>query len=277
MQQKEFASSLAAADQRTFYRDVLNEMNQSRIRYLVGGGYALDHYTGIARDSKDLDLVLEPANALAVLQLFSALGYRTELCFPHWLGKIFGDNHVVDIIFNSGNGLCKVDDDWFDHSVPGEILGTTVKLCPAEELIWTKSFIMERERYDGADIAHLVRARGTELDWSRLLRRFDTDWQVLLSHLILFSFIYPCERALVPRWVLNDLVQRMQSQIAERAPCDRVCRGTLLSRSQYRVDVETWGYEDARHQPIGSMTPEETMKWTKAGEEQPHGKKKPAA
>ncbi len=277
MQKEDFTTSSSAVDQRAFYTDVLNAMNQSRIRYLVGGGYALDHYTGIARDSKDLDLVLEPANALAVLQLFSGLGYRTELCFPHWLGKIFGDNHVVDIIFSSGNGLCNVDDDWFEHSLPGEILGTAVMLCPAEELIWTKGFIMERERYDGADIAHVVRARGMELDWARLLRRFDPHWQLLLSHLVLFSFIYPCERDLVPRWVLNDLVQRMQSQIAEHAPCDRTCRGTLLSRSQYRVDVETWGYQDARHQPIGSMTPEETMNWTNAGEERSNRKKKPAA
>ena len=276
MEKEEFASSSSAVEQHTFYRGVLNAMNRSKIRYLVGGGYALDHYTGIGRDSKDLDLVLEAPNALAVLQVFSALGYRTELCFPHWLGKIFGDSYVVDIIFSSGNGLCHVDNDWFEHSVPGEILGTAVMLCPAEELIWTKGFIMERERYDGADIAHLVRARGPELDWSRLLRRFGAHWQVLLSHLILFSFVYPGERALVPRWVLNDLAQRMESQIADDAQCDRACRGTLLSRSQYRIDVEAWGYEDPRHQPIGSMTPEEIRNWTKAGEEQSDRKKKPA-
>ena len=113
-------------------------MNDSQIPYLVGGGYALDHYTGIARDSKDLDLLLEPAHARAILKLFSAHGYRTELCFPHWLGRVFGGDDVVDIIFSSGNGLCRVDNAWFEHAVSGDILGVTVKLCPAEELIWTK-------------------------------------------------------------------------------------------------------------------------------------------
>ncbi|HEX5607907.1 MAG TPA: hypothetical protein VFY96_15390 [Candidatus Binatia bacterium] len=256
---------------------MLNLINDSQIPYLVGGGYALDHYTGIVRNSKDLDLVLEPAHAMAVLKLFSAHGYRTELCFPHWLGKIFGDNYVVDIIFSSGNGICKVDNAWFEHSVPGGILGIAMKFCPAEELIWTKGFIMERERYDGADIAHLLRTRGAQLDWSRLLGRFDPHWQVLLSHLILFDFIYPAERALVPRWVINDLLQRMQSESADHAPRARLCRGTLLSRSQYRIDVENCGYEDARQQPIGSMTPEQAMNWTKAGEEQLERKKIPAA
>jgi hypothetical protein len=274
--QKDSASKSAASAQHAFYRDVLNLMNDSQIPYLVGGGYALDHYTGIARDSKDLDLLLEPAHARAILKLFSAHGYRTELCFPHWLGKVFGGDDVVDIIFSSGNGLCRVDNAWFEHAVSGDILGVTVKLCPAEELIWTKGFIMERERYDGADIAHLVRTRGAQLDWSRLLRRFDTHWQVLLSHLVLFDFIYPAEQRLVPCWVINELVQRMQNQSADCAPRNRVCRGTLLSRSQYRVDVESWGYEDARQQPIGSMTPEEAMNWTKAGEEQVDRKKIPA-
>jgi aminoglycoside-2''-adenylyltransferase len=277
MQKEDSPPSSAATGQHAFYRDVLNLINNSQIPYLVGGGYALDHYTGIVRHSKDLDLVLQPTHAMAVLKLFSADGYRTELCFPHWLGKIFGDNDVVDIIFNSGNGICKVDNDWFAHSVPGEVLGITVKLCPAEELIWTKGFIMERERYDGADIAHLVRARGAQLDWSRLLRRFDQHWQVLLSHLILFDFIYPSERARVPCWVVNDLMQRIQSESADDAARNRLCRGTLLSRSQYRVDVEACGYEDARQQPIGSMTPEEATNWTKAGEEQIEGKKIPAA
>jgi hypothetical protein len=211
-------SKSAASAQHAFYRDVLNLMNDSQIPYLVGGGYALDHYTGIARDSKDLDLVLEPAHAEAILKLFSAHGYRTELSFPHWLGKIFGGNDVVDIIFSSGNGLCRVDNDWFEHAVPGEILGVMVKLCPAEELIWTKGFIMERERYDGADIAHLVRARGAQLDWPRLLRRFDSHWQVSSRPLDFFRFHLPSgKKALVPCWVVNDLLQRIQGESVDDA------------------------------------------------------------
>lgn len=79
----------------------------------------------------------------------------------------------------------------------------------------------------------------------------------------------------MPCWVIDDLLQRVQSQSADCAPRNPVCRGTLLSRSQYRVDVESWGYEDPRQQPIGSMTPDEAMNWTKAGEEQVDRKKSP--
>jgi hypothetical protein len=43
-----------------------------------------------------------------------------------------------------------------------------------------------------------------------------------------------------------------------------VCQGTLLSRAQYLVDVDEWGYEDARMQPRGAMTEDQVRQWTAA-------------
>ena len=76
---------------------------------------------------------------------------------------------------------------------------------------------MERERYDGADVAHLLRAHGDRLDWPRLLRRFGPHWRVLLSHLVLFGFIYPGERALVPAWVMDAAARAPAPRDAQRA------------------------------------------------------------
>ena len=42
----------------------------------------------------------------------------------------------------------------------------------------------------------------------------------------------------------------------------KVCQGTLLSRAQYLVGVDEWGYEDARLTPRGTMTEEQTAEWT---------------
>jgi hypothetical protein len=112
-------------------------------------------------------------------------------------------------------------------------------------MIWQKAYIMERERFDGADIAHLLRARGQALDWDRLLQRMDPHWEVLLAHLILFRFIYPAEQHVVPAWVMEDLLRR--SPAVPRGPdAGRTFRGTLLSRYQYLMDLEVWGYDDAR-------------------------------
>ena len=161
-----------------------------------------------------------------------------------------------------------MDNTWFENAPQVEILNMIVKLIPPEELIWSKSFIMERERYDGADIAHILRACGKNLDWQRLLNRFGSHWRLLLSHLILFGFIYPTERSQIPDWVMKGLIGRLQNDMESSPATDRVCQGTLLSRIQYIVDIECWGYEDARLIPRGNMTSEEIAHWTEAAEEE---------
>jgi hypothetical protein len=250
-----------------FYRRALQTLQGSGIPFLVGGAYALQRYTGIVRHTKDFDIFVRPADCQRVLDTFAAAGFRTELTFPHWLGKVFGNGDFVDVIFSSGNGVATVDDGWFEHAVDGEIFGEAVKLCPVEETIWSKGYVLERERYDGADIAHLLRARGRDLDWRRLVGRYGRHWRVLLSHLVLFGFIYPSERDAVPAWVLEELTGRLRKEAEAPPKKKKVCQGTLISREQYLTDVEQWGYEDARLRPGGPMSPGDVQIWTEAIEE----------
>jgi hypothetical protein len=131
-------------------------------------------------------------------------------------------------------------------------------------MVWSKGYIMERERYDGADVAHIIRACGAELDWSRLLRRFGRDWPVLLTHLILFGYIYPAERKQIPAWVMHKLVRRLSEEHKSGDAAERVCRGTLLSREQYLPDIRRWKYKDPRLSPLGKMSQEAVAHWTAA-------------
>jgi hypothetical protein len=102
------------------------------------------------------------------------------------------------------------------------------------------------------------------MDWQRLLQRFDTHWRILLSHLILFGFVYPGERSLIPGWMIEKLSKRLKED-GGRDEGTGLCRGTLLSREQYLDDIERWGYNDARLRPTtGAMTPEEVTRWTAA-------------
>jgi hypothetical protein len=245
------------------YRHALRTLNAVGAPYLVGGAYAYGHYTGIHRHTKDLDIFVRPQDCDGVLALLRQAGYRTEVTFSHWLGKAFGGDYLIDVIFSSGNGLCVVDDDWFAHAPRAELLGVPVLLSPPEEMIWSKAFIMERERYDGADINHLLYSCGAHLDWDRLVSRFESHWPVLLSHLVLFAFAYPNARDRVPARVLEDLLGRAigASSIAPEG----VCRGTLLSR-QYLHDVRRHGYRDARLEG-GGMTAEQLARWTAAFED----------
>src|SRR4051812_9416269 len=219
-----------------FYRHVLQTLNASGVPVLVGGAYAMAHYTGIERRTKDLDLFLLRRDYDRATRALTQAGYLTEPKFPHWLGKVHSSPFCVDLIFDSGNGLTPVDEAWFRHAVDAHVLDVPAKLMPVEEIIASKAFIMERERYDGADIAHLLRARAATLDWPRLMQRIGTNWRVLLSHVILFGFVYPSQRDDVPASVMDELLERLRDEMASPAPRHPVCRGTLLSREQYLHD-----------------------------------------
>jgi hypothetical protein len=257
-----------AVDQRglAFFQEALRMLDAARIPFLVGGAYAAHVYTGIHRNTRDFDVFVRPEHSGEVLELFRRSGYRTELTFHHWLGKIHHRGYYVDVIFSSGNGVCEVDDAWFAHATPAEVLGKSVLLCPVEEMIWSKAFIMERERFDGADIMHLIRANADRMDWDRLVARFGKHSRILLAHLVVFGFVYPRERDRIPSQVMSELIGRLD----DTAPVvngAEPCQGTLLSRSQYIPDLE-WGYRDGRLPPYGNMTPEEVEAWTDAASEE---------
>jgi hypothetical protein len=248
-----------------FYRRAIDILDRAEVPFLVGGAYALAHYTDVVRHTKDFDMFLRSEDSPRALDAFGAAGFHTELTFAHWLAKVFCGEDFVDLIFSSGNGVAKVGDAWFEHAPPARFLGREVRLCPVEEMIWSKAFVVERERYDGADINHLIRAHGAAMDWKRVLHNFGPHWRVLLSHLVLYGFVYPSDRDRVPTGVMQELLGRLRRELESPPPRRRVCRGTLLSRIQYVVDLEQWGYEDARLDAESGMTEGQADAWTDAG------------
>jgi hypothetical protein len=249
---------------RDFYARTMEALNKARLPFLVGGGSALCHYTGIQRDAKDFDIFVRRDEYDGIMQVLSAEGFHTELTFPHWLGKAACEHGYVDVIFSSGNGVSTVDDLWFKHAQPAQVFGVPTLICPVEETIWSKAFIMERERDDCADVMHLLLACAGSLDWIRLITRFGAHWRVLFSHLCLFGFVYPSDRDRIPQWVMNGLMRRMERETRDSPPAEKICQGTLLSREQYLVDVQSWGYADARHTNASTMTPDDVVLWTEA-------------
>ena len=220
---------------------------------------------GISRSTKDFDLYVRPNDVKAAFRALAHAGYKTELRFPHWLAKATYEGDILDLIFRAGNGLCEVDDSWFDRAREDELLGVPVKLCATEEMIWMKAYIMERERFDDADIAHILRCCAAEIDWVHLVRQFGSDWRVLLTHL--FGYIYAGERARIPAAIMEDLVTRLRSE-TRTAGRERLCRGTLLSRQQYLVDVQEWGLRDARLEERVEMNERDIADWTDAIEKE---------
>jgi hypothetical protein len=251
------------------YASALEALNRAEVPYLVGGTYAFERYTGIARATKDLDLFVRREDRDRALSVLADMGLRTEVAFPHWLAKAHQGDATIDVIYGAGNGVAMVDDEWFEHGVAGEVLGVPTRLVPVVEMIWSKAFLMEKFRYDGADVAHLLLQQGRNLDWGRLLRRFETEWRVLLAHLTLFGFIYPAHRTLVPADLIATLCYRLRRESDSPGPDDAGCQGVLLSRKQYRVDVEQWGFRDARLDGAAGLSERDVDTWTRAAPGEP--------
>jgi hypothetical protein len=142
-------------------------------------------------------------------------------------------------------------------------------------MIWMKAYIMERERFDGADIAHILQSCAEKLDWPHLVHRFGPDWRVLLSHLVLFGYIYPGERDKIPAAIMDDLIARLQSE-KRTAGAEHICRGTLLSRKQYLLDIQERGFRDARLQQRVHMNAKDIVHWTRAIAKEEKARGKPA-
>jgi len=251
--------SAAEQEEHEAHREALRLLQEQGLEPLVGGAYALKTHTGIWRDTKDLDLFLRKDQVQRALDVLARAGYRTEMTDEIWLAKAYSGPWFVDLIFSSGNGIATVDERWRSRAAPGTVLGLQALVVPAEEMIWQKAFIQERERFDGADIHHLLRCKGGHLDWDHLLKRFgERHWEVLLVHLITYRYAFPCEKDQVPETVMRELIRRLEQRESEPAGADRICRGTLLSRQQYLHETNVEGYRDARETETEGWTGDRT-------------------
>src|SRR4029453_16894676 len=89
-----------------FYKRVIEALQEAHIDFLVGGTYALFKYTGIGKDTKDLDLFIRRRDWANATRSLAREGIETDLTYPHWLGKAFGGRQrefFVDLIFSGGN------------------------------------------------------------------------------------------------------------------------------------------------------------------------------
>jgi hypothetical protein len=239
--------------EREVYREALQTLNRAGVPYVVSGLYAINVYTGVYRETKDLDLLMEPTVVVAAAVALKAEGFRTVLEEPHWLAKGL-KGAQVDLIFGMANGIGFIDEAWYTNSRPAILAATPVRVAPPEDLIWHRLFIGERHRFDMADVVHLILHLGRDLDWDRLLRRVGDDWRLLGSQIHFFDYVYPEHRDRIPDPVRERIEVLARSERAA-APTGSapLCRGTMLSLYSFAIDVNEWGFEDARRKMVARV------------------------
>jgi Nucleotidyl transferase of unknown function (DUF2204) len=153
------------AKQKELFREVLTLLEEARVVYAAAGAAALQEYTGICRYTKDLDIFLSASAASAALLLLHEHGFKTEARDPVWLAKAHRREFFVDLITGMSNGVLAVDKSWIERARPATIFGVKTRVLAPEELLTSKLFVARRERFDGADIAHIIYASRGKLQW----------------------------------------------------------------------------------------------------------------
>jgi Nucleotidyl transferase of unknown function (DUF2204) len=228
------------AEQEALFREVIELMERDRVPFAISGAFALHEHTGIWRDTKDLDLFLPAVEVSRALKLLENDGFDTEIADPVWLAKARRDGYFVDLITGMSNGVIRVDRSWIARASRTNIFGASAQVLAPEELIASKVFVTRRERFDGADICHVIYGTRGKIDWQRLLDLVGEHWQMLFWYLVLYHYIYPASTEYVPRAVWDELLQRFKVELAHPNRAMEF-RGSLIDEHMFAIDVLEWG------------------------------------
>ena len=218
-------------------------MNVAGIPYAVAGAFALQKYTGIWRITKDLDLFIKIEDIPRAMTHLEEQGFRCETLDPVWLAKAHRGEYFVDLISGMSNAVIVVDDSWMTRAQPAFIAGVKSQIVSPEDLIGSKLFVTRRERFDGADIAHIIYRTQGKIEWARVTELAGEHWEILLWALMLFRYVYPAHTAYVPAPLWQDLLSRYMHLVQHPDP-QAPFRGSLVDDNIFSIDMKDWGLED---------------------------------
>jgi hypothetical protein len=232
------------AVQEALFREVLELMEREHVPVVVSGAFALHEHTGIWRDTKDLDLFMPASEVGRALEVLNRDGFETEVMDPVWLAKARRGDYFVDLITGMSNAVVRVDYTWIRRASRSEVFGMSARVLAPEELIASKVFVTRRERFDGADICHIIYGTRGNFDWQRLMSLMGEHWQMLLWCLVLYQYIYPGYCNYVPEAIWQELLSRFKMEL--KHPNKAIdFRGSLIDENMFAIDVLEWGKRNA--------------------------------
>jgi predicted nucleotidyltransferase len=230
-------------EQEELFHGVLQHLLERKVPFVISGAFALQAHTGIWRDTKDLDLFIPAKHVPGAMDSLREQGFTCEVTDPVWLAKAHSGEYFVDLITGMSNAVIVVDDSWVERGLTRTVFGLEVKVLAAEELVASKLFVTRRERFDGADIAHVFHGVQRRFDWKRMLQLVGEHWEILLWALQLFHYVYPRDVEAVPKRIWDDLLGRFRESLEHPDP-KAPFRGSLIDPMMFAIDVNEWGMEN---------------------------------
>jgi hypothetical protein len=221
-------------DEWVVYERVIHALNEARIPFAIGGAFALAAYIGRWRNTKDLDFYVLPKDIEKVKTLLAGCelsDYYPVLPYQrHWIYRAHSGGIIVDAIWAMANWRADVDSIWLTEGVTVQVRDMEVPVIAAEELLWAKLYILQRDRCDWPDVWNLLGAVGPQLDWDRLFHRLSGDTALLQGAIAVFSWIAP-ERA---RALPPTVFQRLGLPRPEKVSADEVSKNVSF------IDTRQW-------------------------------------
>jgi hypothetical protein len=191
------------------YRRVIQEARAGGIRLAFGGAFATAVYTGELRNTKDLDLYVLPPDRERMIEATARAGledYFERLPYDReWIYRASQGDVIVDVIWAMANQRTSVDSVWLTNGPSVRIRGEELRAIPIEELIWSKLYVMQRERCDWGDVLNLVGSGTDSIDWARLVDRLAEDAPLLAGALSVFGWLDSVRAQKIPRSVWDGL------------------------------------------------------------------------
>ena len=172
---------------------------------MLGGAFGLAAYTDCWRNTKDIDLFVLGQDRERAIQVLTGLGfvdfYDTLPYDRGWIYRATRSGLIVDLIWSTPNRRTNVDESWFEYA--GDLLLRTerVKVIPAEELVWIKLYVLQKDRCDWPDVINLLYATSASLNWKRLAERLADDLPLLEGLLVVFAWLCPNRVGDIPTWL----------------------------------------------------------------------------
>lgn len=184
------------------YKKAIQAARAVDVPFMLGGAFGLARYTGRWRNTKDIDFFVRESDRdrlVGALHRAGFVDYHSQLAYDRsWIYRATQEDVIVDVIWTTPNHHMVVDDEWFEHSQAVTLCDEELRVVPAEELLWIKIFVLQRDRCDWPDLINLLSAVGADLDWDRLQRRLANDLPLLHAVLLLFSWVCPAGAAALP-------------------------------------------------------------------------------
>src|SRR5689334_1425461 len=203
------------------YSRVIREIRLAGIRFAFGGAFATAVYTHQLRNTKDFDFYILPADRERMEQALTRAGLHDHferLSYDRkWIYRASQDDVIVDAIWQMANYRAQVDEQWLARGPEIVIRGEALRAIPIEELIWSKLYVLQRERCDWTDVFKLIDAQTASIDWDHLLDRLADDAPLLAGALEVYS------------WLAPDRAGRIEQRVWERL---RLPYPTLITNSE---------------------------------------------